>query len=50
MDVGKQTEPIKKMNCPACDSLNTELRLPRESTVKKSKFICLNCGFMEYFP
>ena len=49
-DVGKQTKPIVKMECPVCFSDDTIFRLPRDTSLKESKLFCKNCSYEEYFP
>ncbi len=49
-DVGKQTKSIEKMPCPRCHSEDTELRLPRDTSQKKSFLKCNTCWYVEEFP
>jgi len=49
-DVGKQTKPIINMPCPCCDSINTEIRLPRDTSNKQSILVCENCKGVWEFP
>lgn len=49
-DVGKQTQPIHEMLCPKCNSNDTELRLPKDMSKKKSWIKCNTCKAFEVFP
>jgi len=49
-DVGKQTLPTFPMRCFECGSLDTLLRLPRDTGKKESFVDCNDCGFEVLFP
>ena len=49
-DVGKQTKSIQKMECPNCHSVDTILRLPRDTGKKMSLLFCNNCEHKVIFP